>query len=99
MTRPPAALQERLVNIVRRFSDQKITIFGDTIADKFLFGSISRVSREAPVFILRHQRTETLPGGAANCAIECDGSHAARPMHRHTVDQVAMTRPGTPWKR
>src|SRR5215207_2226663 len=59
----------RLINIVRRFSDQKIVILGDTIADKFVYGSISRVSREAPVFILRHEQTETLPGGAANCAM------------------------------
>lgn len=44
-------------------------IIGDAIADKFVHGSISRVSREAPVFILRHQRTETVPGGAANCAM------------------------------
>lgn len=59
----------RLIDIVRRFSDQKIVILGDTIADKFVHGSISRVSREAPVFILRHEQTETLPGGAANCAM------------------------------
>ena len=58
-----------LVNIVSRFSDQRIVIVGDSIADKFVFGSISRVSREAPVFILRHEQTETLPGGAANCAM------------------------------
>jgi D-glycero-beta-D-manno-heptose-7-phosphate kinase len=58
-----------LINIVRRFSDQKIAIIGDAIADKFVHGSISRVSREAPVFILRHEQTETLPGGAANCAM------------------------------
>ena len=61
--------QERLIDIVRRFSDQKIAIIGDAIADKFVHGSISRVSREAPVFILRHEQTETLPGGAANCAM------------------------------
>ena len=60
---------ERLVNILRRFADQRIVILGDAIADRFLHGSISRVSREAPVFILRHQQTETLPGGAANCAM------------------------------
>src|SRR5687768_11938040 len=59
----------RLIDIVKRFSDQKIVILGDTIADKFVHGSISRVSREAPVFILRHEQTETLPGGAANCAM------------------------------
>jgi D-glycero-beta-D-manno-heptose-7-phosphate kinase len=58
-----------LISIVKRFADQRIVIIGDAIADKFLHGSISRVSREAPVFILRHQQTETLPGGAANCAM------------------------------
>src|SRR5829696_3200360 len=62
-------LQERLLNIVRGFPERRIVIVGDAIADKFLHGSISRVSREAPVFILRHQQTETLPGGAANCAM------------------------------
>jgi D-glycero-beta-D-manno-heptose-7-phosphate kinase len=69
MTQSHTEFQERLVNIVRRFSDQKIVILGDAIADKFLHGSISRVSREAPVFILRHEQTETVPGGAANCAM------------------------------
>ena len=62
-------LQERLLNIVRGFPERRIVIVGDAIADKFLHGSISRVSREAPVFILRHEQTETLPGGAANCAM------------------------------
>ncbi len=60
---------KNLISIVKRFADQRIVIIGDAIADKFLHGSISRVSREAPVFILRHQQTETLPGGAANCAM------------------------------
>ena len=60
---------QRLIEIVRRFADQRIVILGDAIADKFVHGAISRVSREAPVFILRHQQTQTLPGGAANCAM------------------------------
>jgi len=62
-------LQQRLVEIVRQFGDRRVVIIGDAIADKFVHGSISRVSREAPVFILRHEQTETLPGGAANCAM------------------------------
>ena len=60
---------KELVNIIKRFGDQHVVILGDALADKFLHGSISRVSREAPVFILRHEHTETLPGGAANCAM------------------------------
>ena len=60
---------QELINIIRLFRDQRIVIVGDAIADKFVHGSISRVSREAPVFILRHEQTVTLPGGAANCAM------------------------------
>lgn len=69
MSHSGTVLRERLTHIVKRFSDQKIAIIGDAIADRFVHGSISRVSREAPVFILRHEQTETLPGGAANCAM------------------------------
>jgi len=54
--------------IVNTFSQKRLLVLGDTIADQFVSGEISRVSREAPVFILRHEHTETTPGGAANCA-------------------------------
>jgi len=50
------------------FAKKRIVIIGDLIADQFLNGTISRVSREAPVFILKHENTETLPGAAANAA-------------------------------
>ena len=62
-------MNQTLIETLRRFADQRIVIVGDSIADRFLHGAISRVSREAPVFILQHQQTETLPGGAANCAM------------------------------
>ncbi len=51
------------------FSKKKVIIIGDLVADQFLHGTISRVSREAPVFILRHDETETRAGGAANAAV------------------------------
>lgn len=54
--------------IVDKFACKKIAIVGDLVADQFLNGTISRVSREAPVFILRHEETVTLPGAAANAA-------------------------------
>lgn len=57
-----------LAGFVEKFSACKILIVGDVIADQFVYGTINRVSREAPVFILRHQQTQTLPGGAANAA-------------------------------
>ncbi len=54
--------------ISNRFAGKRIAIIGDLVADQFLGGTISRVSREAPVFILRHDETVTLPGAAANAA-------------------------------
>lgn len=60
---------KRLVEIVRSFADRRIVVIGDAIADQFVYGNISRVSREAPVFILQHEQTTTVPGGAANCAM------------------------------
>ncbi|MCA1590592.1 MAG: PfkB family carbohydrate kinase [Acidobacteria bacterium] len=58
-----------LSEIVRKtFPAKKILIVGDLVADQFLHGTISRVSREAPVFILNHDRTDTAAGGAANAA-------------------------------
>lgn len=50
------------------FAGKKIAIIGDLVADQFLKGTIARVSREAPVFILRHEETETRCGAAANAA-------------------------------
>lgn len=56
------------IEIKEIFGKQMIVIIGDLVADQFLNGTISRVSREAPVFILRHDVTKTLPGAAANTA-------------------------------
>ncbi len=43
-------------------------MLGDFVADEFQFGEISRVSREAPVLILKHRETQLVPGGGANAA-------------------------------
>ena len=55
--------------IGENFPKKTIVVVGDLVADQFLRGTINRVSREAPVFILRHDETETLAGGAANAAV------------------------------
>ncbi len=56
----------RLRKIVEGFPRVTITVLGDLVADEFVFGEISRVSREAPVLILKHRDRKVLPGGAAN---------------------------------
>lgn len=57
-----------LGTIANGFAGKNIVVIGDIVADQFLSGTISRVSREAPVFILRHDETATVPGAAANAA-------------------------------
>jgi rfaE bifunctional protein kinase chain/domain len=64
----PTADLARLVDLVESFSRQEIVLLGDFVADEFVFGEISRVSREAPVLILRHRETQFVPGGGANAA-------------------------------
>jgi rfaE bifunctional protein kinase chain/domain len=57
---------DRLKKIVEAFSQATVTVLGDLVADEFVFGEISRVSREAPVLILKHRERMVLPGGGAN---------------------------------
>jgi len=51
---------------VRSFSDVSVTVLADLVADEFVFGEIARVSREAPVLILKHRERTVVPGGGAN---------------------------------
>jgi D-glycero-beta-D-manno-heptose-7-phosphate kinase len=57
-----------LADYVEQFVSKKVVLLGDFVADEFQFGEISRVSREAPVLILRHRETQLVPGGGANAA-------------------------------
>src|SRR5712691_6708412 len=57
---------DRLKKIVEAFPNVTVTVLGDLVADEFVFGEISRVSREAPVLILKHRERNVVPGGGAN---------------------------------
>jgi D-glycero-beta-D-manno-heptose-7-phosphate kinase len=57
-----------LKRLLENVSSRRILVIGDFIADEFVHGEIARVSREAPVLILRHEKTSTVPGGAGNAA-------------------------------
>lgn len=60
---------ERWKKIVRSLSEVSITVLGDVVADEFVFGEIARVSREAPVLILKHRERTVVPGGGANAVM------------------------------
>jgi rfaE bifunctional protein kinase chain/domain len=54
--------------LIGRFGRVRVVVAGDLIADEFIYGRLDRVSREAPVLILKYDATEILPGGAGNAA-------------------------------
>ena len=55
-----------LRSLTDSLAGQRILVLGDFMLDEFVFGEISRISREAPVLILKHQETTLHGGGAAN---------------------------------
>jgi D-glycero-beta-D-manno-heptose-7-phosphate kinase len=59
---------KRLRDIVAGFASKNVVVVGDLIADEYLYGKPSRISREAPVLILRFTNREVRLGGAANAA-------------------------------
>ncbi len=59
---------DRLLEIIDGFAETRPAVFGDLIADEFIYGDIARVSREAPVLILNYDSTAIVPGGAGNAA-------------------------------
>jgi rfaE bifunctional protein kinase chain/domain len=61
-----SAGSKRLREIVNTFPKARVAVLGDLVADEFVYGEISRVSREAPVLILKHRERTILPGGGAN---------------------------------
>ena len=61
-------LRHRFLELIDRFTRPRIVVFGDLLADEFVYGRVARVSREAPVLILEYDSTEILPGGAGNAA-------------------------------
>src|SRR5712692_7695916 len=70
LSEKPAALNSvdllALAECVEKFASKTVVLLGDFVADEFQYGEISRVSREAPVLILRHKETKLVPGGGAN---------------------------------
>jgi rfaE bifunctional protein kinase chain/domain len=55
-----------LLAILDRFRRQKVVMLGDLVADESIYGEIARVSREAPVLILKQREKQVTPGGGAN---------------------------------
>ena len=63
-------------NLIERFAEKSILVIGDVMLDRYLDGSVDRVSPEAPVPVLNHKSTQERPGGAANVALNLSGLRA-----------------------
>lgn len=70
---------ERLLELVGAMADRPVLVLADLVADKFVHGAPKRISREAPVLILRHDGEEIVPGGGAN-AVANVASLGGRPI-------------------
>lgn len=57
-----------LAALVKTFARRHVVLLGDLVADEFIYGEIARVSREAPVLILKQREKQIVPGGGANAA-------------------------------
>jgi len=57
-----------LSELIAEFSDKSILVIGDVMLDRFIWGSVDRISPEAPVPVVRVEKEDFYPGGAANVA-------------------------------
>ena len=58
----------RLRELLKKFPKTKILVIGDLILDEFIWGTVDRISPEAPVPVVWAERESAMPGGSANVA-------------------------------
>lgn len=58
----------RVRALIDRFAGARVAVVGDMLADVYVYGRPYRLSREAPVIVVKHEGEEVIPGGAANTA-------------------------------
>ena len=61
--------RSRLHSLIASFAGKRVLVIGDMVADEYLIGRPTRIAREAPVLILELSEERTIPGGAANVAV------------------------------
>ncbi|GAC1400097.1 MAG: PfkB family carbohydrate kinase [Ktedonobacteraceae bacterium] len=92
----------RLHELIRGFKGKRVLVIGDMVADQYLIGRPTRISREAPVLILELDEERTIPGGATNVAVNARsleaevflagvvGSDVPGENLRHAIDTLGM---------
>ncbi len=79
-------------DIISRFSGARVVVIGDIVADQYIFGKPLKLSREAPVLVVRYDGERILPGSAGNtilnlAALGCD----VIPVSRLGTDSAGTT--------
>src|SRR5690242_17376171 len=96
----------QLRELIRSFKGKRVLVIGDMVADEYLIGRPTRISREAPVLILELNEERTIPGGAANVAVNAStlgaevfltgivGDDMPGQRLRHAIDDLQMHQDG-----
>ena len=58
----------RLRQLLASAGQMRVLVIGDVMLDQFIWGSVARISPEAPVPVVDFERESYIPGGAANVA-------------------------------
>ncbi len=66
---PALNSDSELAHVVRRFADARVLVLGDIMLDRYVSGSATRLSPEAPIPVLRPSARRVTLGGAANVAL------------------------------
>jgi D-beta-D-heptose 7-phosphate kinase/D-beta-D-heptose 1-phosphate adenosyltransferase len=61
--------RKRAGELLTKFRQRRILVVGDLMLDRYIFGSVNRISPEAPVPVVHVQNEKTVPGGASNVAL------------------------------
>lgn len=72
------AMKDTLSKIIAKLSQGRVLVVGDLVIDEMVYGATHRLSREAPVLILKHQRADIILGGGANAAHNVSKLNAKR---------------------
>ncbi|MBO7722556.1 MAG: hypothetical protein J6S27_02105, partial [Thermoguttaceae bacterium] len=90
-----------LFDIIDRFSGVKTLVVGDYMLDRFQYGTVDRISPEAPVPVFRFGSEKTMLGGAGNvavnlaalgCRVTCVGLVGCDPQGRRVAEMLDQHR-------
>src|SRR6266404_36601 len=73
----PQMTAERVRRILAGAAKIRVLVVGDVMLDHFIWGSVARISPEAPVPVVEFERENSMPGGAANVARNLTALNAA----------------------